>query len=46
MQELLSKEAELTTRANAAEVKLSEERKRFQRIREDAKRKLEEEVVG
>lgn len=34
------------SRANAAEAKLSEERKRFQRLREDAKRKLEEEVVG
>lgn len=46
MQELLAKEAELTARATAAEAKLSEERKRFQRLREDAKRKLEEEEVG
>ena len=45
-QELLATEAELTTRATAAEAKLSEERKRFQRLREDAKRKLEEEAVG
>lgn len=44
-QESLARSAEQTSRVNAAEAKLSEERKRFQRFREDAKRKLEEEAV-
>ncbi|CAM9718759.1 unnamed protein product [Ectocarpus sp. 4 AP-2014] len=43
-QESLARAAEHKSRVNAAEAKLSEERKRFQRFREDAKRKIEEEA--
>ncbi|CAM9769624.1 unnamed protein product, partial [Ectocarpus sp. 13 AM-2016] len=43
-QESLARAAEQKSRVNAAEAKLSEERKRFQRFREDAKRKIEEEA--
>lgn len=46
MQELLKKTADQQLRANAAEAKLSEERKRFQKLREDAKRKIEEGAVS
>lgn len=45
-QELLEKVADHEARAKAAEAKLSDERKRFQKLREDAKRKLEEGAVS
>ncbi|CAM9816624.1 unnamed protein product [Scytosiphon promiscuus] len=43
-QRLLEKISEQSSRASALDSKLSEERKRFQRLREDAKQKLEEEA--
>lgn len=46
IQELLEKVGHHESRVNAAEAKLSEERRRFQNLRDDAERKLEEGAVS